>query len=121
MSDEGHGPSEKLIGDDAEREDIGAAIDRIAARLLGRHVTRIAKRHPERGLPRHDLGLHELGETEVEELHEVALTPSHREEDVAWAKVAVDVPEVMRLMHGVGDLRQDLERALGFQLMLTRQ
>ena len=94
---------------------------RIAARLLGRHVARIAERHAEarrRGLR---VALDELREAEVEQLDEVRLAAPHREVDVARAQVAVDVADRVRLHQRLADLDQDVGDALDRELLLARE
>ena len=41
----GGAPGERAVGEDAQREDVGAVVDRLAARLLGRHVAGRADGH----------------------------------------------------------------------------
>ena len=83
---------EQLPQADAEREDVGALVDRQAAHLLGRHVPELALDGPHlraRQLARC------LGDAEVDDLH-VAV---ERHEDVLRRYVAVD--EAERLAPGV--------------------
>ncbi len=88
-------PGEDLPEDDAERVEVASPIERLAARLLGRHVAELALE---------DALL--LGEearardAEVGDLHR----PLEREQDVLRADVAVD----------------DLERLTGLVLLLVR-
>ena len=100
---------------DAEREDVGALVDRLALRLLGRHVGDGPHDAPltgsdsrghgrlGRGVPGGPL---ELRQPEVEHLH-AALVADH---DVRGLDVAVDDADRMRRRQGVGDLHRDLQR-----------
>ncbi len=117
---------EHLVEDDAERPDVGALVDRAAARLLGRHVGRGAEddaelrplrgRHRRRvherrrarevgrgGAPRGRV--HRLGEAEVEDL-DLAVG---RELDVGGLEVAVDDSLLVRRLERLGDLPRDGE------------
>ena len=110
-----------LVRDAAELVDVGAPIDAIAARLLGRHVARIAERHAEarrRGLR---VGLDELREPEVEQLDEVRLAAADREVDVARPQIAMDVADRVRLHQRLADLDQDVGDALDRELLLARE
>ena len=66
---------------------------RLAARLLGRHVARIAEGHAQRRLLGLGVGQDQLGQAEVEQLDEVGAAALRGEEDVARPQVAVDVAE----------------------------
>src|SRR5262249_33556128 len=94
------------------RIDVGAAIDRLATRLLGGHVARIAVGHAHGGALRVDLRLHELGQAKVEDLDEILTTAASREEDAARAQAAMDVTEGVRLHQALGDLRKNVDRSL---------
>ncbi len=59
-----------LVEHDAERPDIGLVVDLLSPRQLGRHVGDGADRGAGLG---HSLGACELGQTEIEDLHDVAL------------------------------------------------
>ena len=99
-------PVAQLEQHDAEREQIGAVIDRMAERLLRRHVRDRAQHHPgHRDLRLGHLGgaaaiLDELGEAEVEDLDQAALG-AHQ---VRALDVAVDDAARVRLVERFGDL-----------------
>ena len=81
---------EELVEDDADRVEVAARVERVAARLLGAHVLGRAAddaRARDAGLLR--LGAH-LGEAEVDDLHEVAARAQRLEDDVLGLEVAVD-------------------------------
>ena len=78
-----------LVEHDAEREQVGAAVDGLAADLLGRHVADRAEHSSWIGrddrLGRAALA-HRLGQTEIENLH----LPVTREKQVLGLQIAVD-------------------------------
>jgi hypothetical protein len=100
-----------LVHADAEREDVGAAVDLVTACLLGRHVAVLALEHP--GVRVFLLRVR-LRDAEVEQLH--VAVPAHH--DVVRADVAVDDVErlavhALRVVHVIergGHVREDLPR-----------
>ena len=102
---------EHLVEHDAEREDVGAVIDGLAAHLLGRHVAHRAE-HRARARQRTRMGeqgrlglnrgarLGQLGEAEVEDLDAAVA----RDEDVVRLQVAVDDALLVRGGQAPGDL-----------------
>ena len=108
---------EHLVEDGPERKLVGAEIDRPAARLLGRHVADGPEHDSRpRGLAHRFrsgeagvAGLDELGQAEVENLHEAVL----RDHEVLGLQIAVDDPGGVRLREGVRDLRGDRENPFG--------
>ena len=106
-------PGEHLVEHGAEREDVGARVDGLALGLLRGHVGGCpeqdaeagAARGAERGghrVGRAALGADQLGEAEVEHLHEAGLRDHH----VPGLDVAVDDPGLV----GGGEAARDLER-----------
>jgi hypothetical protein len=98
---------QRLPGDHAQREQIGAAIDRAAGQLLGRHVRELALHDALIGGGRRVVG---LGDAEVEQLdHAVG-----GDEDVARRHVAVHdaerragvVGQLVRVIEPVARLHQ---------------
>ncbi len=76
-------PSEQLPEDDPHREEVRAPVDRLARRLLGRHVRDLPLQDPDLGLvPRDD----RLCDPEIDELHLAVVA----DEDVVGANVAMD-------------------------------
>src|SRR5690606_15920140 len=92
----------------AERVEVGARVEReVRARLLGRHVARIAE--DEVGI----VGLvvaQVLGDAEVEHLDRTKLGTVRvaADEDVRGLDVAMDDSATMHVMQGVQDLAEDL-------------
>ena len=116
----------ELVEDRAERELVAAVVDRAAARLLRRHVThrpehgaggRLRRRRVGPGgragveplLPLARAVGDELGEAEVEQLHEAV----GRDHDVLGLEVAVHDPGGVRLREPVRHLGADVEDAAG--------
>ena len=109
-----------LVADDAAGEEIGAAIDVAASRLLRRHIRHGAERDPDRrrvlaGCARRvglafgaARGERELRDAEVEHLR----LPAARDEDVRRLDVAVHDALGVRGIERVGDLDRDVERAI---------
>jgi len=97
--------------------DIGAAIDRLAARLLGRHVGGGSEDQPGRGgVLRHSrrqrkarvggLRLPRFGEPEIEDLDR----PVWPELDVGRFEITVDDALLVRRLESFGDLERDGDR-----------
>ncbi len=108
---ERHLAGEHLVEDDAEGVDVGAGVDALPRRLLGRHVVRRAEDHPRPG----ELGVRaaDLGDAEVEDLHEAVVAPATDEEDVVGLQIAVDDAAPVRGGQGRGDLGRDVEHLVG--------
>ena len=96
-----------LEQDHAERVEIGARVDLLPERLLGRHVLRRSVHHPELGehlpglrrLPlaaARDAADRNLGDAEVEHLDEIGIALSLDEHDVLRLQVAVHDAERVR-------------------------
>jgi len=101
-----------LVGQDAERVDVRAAVHRFAARLLGRHVR--GRADEDAGFRRADrLAIDatagELREAEVEQLHR-ALAPFGDEHDVVALEIAMDDLRLVRGLQRVTDHVEDLDR-----------
>ena len=108
-------PAGHLVEHDAQREDVGPAVDGFAAHLLGRHVDHRAGGGASRGhLSRvgldlavgQRLGREELRDSEVEDLGVTAA----RDDDVRGLDVAVDDLLVVRGLERVGELDGEVER-----------
>ena len=121
---EGARPREHLVEHRPERVEVGARIDLLPERLLGGHVLRRAVDHPQlrqdlrraargrcRRLLAGQLTHRDLGDPEVEHLHEVGVGFALHEHHVLGLEVAVDDPERVRAEERPGDLRGDVERA----------
>ena len=90
----GEQAGDHLVGDDAERVDVGRAVDRLALDLLGRHVLRRAEAHAgarQRLELQLALELRQLGEAEVEhlDLPRAALAAVTDEDHVLRLEIAV--------------------------------
>ena len=121
--DVGHGlgaervlPGEQVIEHDAERVDVGALVDGVAADLLGRHGVRRAEPRADHGQPGlGGVGVQELGDAEVEQLDHalgrgvVAVRRSGGDEDVAGLEIAVDDAARVRRLERRADRLQVLE------------
>ena len=115
--EEGQPARERLVEDDAEPVDVGAAVElEAAARLLRAHVRGRAAHHAGAGDGGGRAGAGDLGDAEVEELGDHLAAGEAVEEDVARLDVAVDDPLVVRQREGAGhvaDRRQHVERPEG--------
>ena len=108
-------PGEHVIEDDAQRVEVAARVERLALRLLGRHVPRRPEHRARlrlHGVHRElAVGVQHLGDAEVEDLDDL-LVPlvgvDAREEEVVGLEVAVDDPLGVRL----GERAQRLPRRL---------
>ena len=89
--------AEELEHDRADREDVGAVVDRQAAHLLGRHVVEAA----DQGAGVGDAGIGQLGDAEVEDLQAAAPLLDHQ---VGRLHVAVDDVEAVRVGQAVAQL-----------------
>ena len=97
----------------AERIEIGARIDRLAAHLLGRHVIRRAHQRAIGGLHqrRGALGrVEDLGEAEIEHLDVLIAAGSAGDEDVLRLEIAVHDPDAVRFAEAGADLVGDEQR-----------
>ncbi len=107
-----------LVDDDAERVDVRPLIDRLAERLLRRHVPR-RPHHPAllglgvlaRQLPVPRKRLAQLCQAEVEDLHAAVA----REHDVVGLEVPVDDAPLVRARQAQRDLPCDVLGLGGFQ------
>ena len=97
--------TEHLVEDAAERVDITATIQLLAAALLRAHVVWRAKDLPRARELR--LGAGVLGDAEVEQLGVDVLPCGLLQEDVVWLEVAVDDVLCMRCFERGGDLLCD--------------
>jgi hypothetical protein len=107
---EGDVAGDHLVEDHRGRVEIGPAVQRLGARLLGRHVLRRAAdealdRQHRRAIVR--LAERRLGDPEVAHLDEVLLVPALDQHDVAGLEIAMDDPLGVRLFEGGEHLRQD--------------
>ena len=101
-------PTEHLVGEDADRVEVGGRADVRRERLLGRHVGGRPHRRPRDGQRVAGTLLHDLGEPEVRDLD----APARGHHEVLGLQVPVDDPAGVR----VGEARQDaLEDARGLE------
>ena len=93
--DERRSPDEQLVGDAAERVQVGAVIDRArGTRLLGCHVQRRAHQRAGLRVPHvRRRGVRQLGDAEIEHLHAIAgAVRIGDEEHVIGLEIAVNDP-----------------------------
>ena len=104
-------PGQKLEQDDAHRVEIAAAVDGVAAPLLGRHVVRRAA-HDARARDggRLRVGL-QLREPEVHDLHEVSAAAERLEDHVLGLQIAMHDAQVVRFTEGGEHLAQHVDDA----------
>ena len=113
---EGPSAREHLVQHHPKRKQIGALIDRASGHLFGRHVRGCADHDAHRGLGRGlelvdrlALGLHELRNAEVEDLHSSVT----REEDILGFEIAVDHPLGVRGGQSPRSLHREADCTLG--------
>ena len=105
-------PREALEEDAAERVDVGSAVDVAALDLLRRDVV---DRADEAAVRREAAGRREVpSEAEVADVRVLSFGLL-ADEDVRRLHVPVDEPRRVRGIEGLGDLRDDVDRALGIQ------
>ena len=94
---------ERLVEDDAEREDVRARVELVALDLLGRHVGR----RPDHLARRRELRVsrEELADPEVRDLGR----QRRRQEDVRGLDVAVEHAALVRVRERLGDLGDDAD------------
>ena len=102
-----------LVEDHAGGVDVGAGVDRLAERLLGREV--LGRAEDDAGLGQRlpaALGLGHLGDAEVEDLDHVALAVALDQHDVLRLEIAVHDAGRVRVVEPAEDLALDRQRAL---------
>ena len=103
---EGQLAREHLEEEHAERVEIALRTGLLAARLLRRHVLGRA----EDGPLRREARVHrEVGETEVQDLHEVLAATFGGQKDVVALEIAVDDAEVVRASQRCAHLLEDVD------------
>ena len=107
-------PRQQLVGDDAERVDVGARAGLLAARLLGREVGGGAEHRPDLGDARL---VDRAGDPEVGELDDVGVG----DEQVAGLDVAVHDAVAMRVVEAAAGLGDDLDRLLDVEVAAVAQ
>ena len=109
---EGHPSGEELEEHDPHRIEVAAAVERVAASVLGAHVFRRPAHDPRLGqrppARRGRVALQELREPEVDHLHAVEPRPQGLEDDVVRLEVAVNDSEGVRLFQRRERLSQDV-------------
>ncbi len=104
---------DQLEQHDAEREHVGAAIDRAADALLGRHVRRLADEHAGLGLRAAHRG---AGDAEVHDLHVAVVAEEDvRRRDIAVhdaERLAVGADRFVRVVERAGDGTDDRDHVL---------
>ena len=101
-------PGQQLVQDHAQRVHVAARVElqRIGQDLFGAHVGQRADQLAELGLPRRvGVAVGETRDAEVEDLRLTRLV----DQDVARLEVAMDDAALVGVLHGVADLRHQLE------------
>ena len=102
---------EHFVEEDAEREDVGASIDGLSRRLLGRHIVQRSDDNPlfglcgGRTLTAHRESTHGLGQTEVQHPHPTVVAQHH----VVGLQVTVRYAFLMRRSDSVSERYRDVE------------
>ena len=104
---EGEDAGEHLVGHHSQCIDVGSRVHRPVVTLLRRHVLGGPHDHPGGGLAAGGR-VPELGDPEVEELHEGRASAT-QDEDVVGLEVAVDHAPLVRAVQGVAELAEDGE------------
>ena len=113
------GAGEQFVEEDAEGVDVGAGVDvggvGVGAGLLRAHVGRGADHLLEAGEERlvGEVGLHRLGDAEVDHLGHRLGAVLDGDEDVAGLEVAVDDAFLVGVLDGAADLEEELEALRG--------
>ncbi len=102
---------EHLVHDDAERVDIGACVDAVAADLLGSHVARAPEDLVRFGQVLLAVPGDVRHQAEVEYLHEVCVVRTTNQEDVARLQIAMHDAGRVRLAQGAAHLPCDVDDA----------
>ncbi|MEZ4364862.1 MAG: hypothetical protein R2939_01080 [Kofleriaceae bacterium] len=106
---------EHLVEDEAEREDVGAVIDRVGHHLLGRHVVRRAHHHALAGEPLARIAVAVLVEhqrdAEVDHPRVIAAVVAALDDDVGRLEVPVDQAAGVGVSEPAGDAAGDVEHA----------
>ena len=117
LAEERHPSGEALVEHEAERVQVGAAVEPLAADLLGRQVLGRAHHHVVAGQVVAGR-VEALGDAEVGEQHPAV----GRDQDVAGLDVAVDQAGAVRGVERAGDAGADVHRELGAEpLLLVEQ
>ena len=113
LADERRPPREHLVHQDAHGVEIGATIHLVSEGLLRREVARCSTDEP--GLGQVHLLFarsNGLGDTEVENLHEIPLAVDVADHDVLGLQVAVYQTQLVSLREALDDLTSDVDHAL---------
>ena len=120
---ERHPSGQHLVEDQAEREQVDAVIELLAACLLGCHVVRRADDQAGRGQPLMRLVVSALlahdGDPEVHDPCGLAAVGIAVDEDILRLEVAMDEPDIVRVLQTVTELPRDLEHARLFHRRLV--
>jgi len=117
---EGRAAGEQFVEQNTQAVDVAAGVDVQAGQfgLLGAHVSGRAQELQETGeyrLVRKSL-LSCLGDAEVDDLG-CRLAVVEGDEDVRWFEVSVDDTLLVRMLHGVADLNEQLQAFLGREVV----
>ena len=93
----------------AERVHVGSRVGAQSHRHLGRHVR--GRSEERSGVGHLAVAALDLGDAEIDHLHEVVLAAERREKQVLGLHVAVDDPVLVRLGERAGGLADDVNRS----------
>jgi hypothetical protein len=106
---------EHFVQHGAQRVDVGDGRDRLASHLLGAHVIRRHQQRPGRCRRRcRRIGREQFRDTEIEQFRDAV----GGDEDISWLEISMDDQVLMRVLHCIADLSEQLQPLFDRQLPL---